>query len=128
MSGNQADLKQLRHDVALANRIIERFGLSGAFGHASARIPGTNTFLLPTRRSPGLAHEDTLLVLDTDEQGQVVTAADPEERRKRTTFSAADKRNNMKQVCAHCHHRVELKQKHQNWGHKRSPADSREPN
>ena len=66
MSGNQADLKQLRHDVALANRIIERFGLSGAFGHASARIPGTNTFLLPTRRSPGLAHEDTLLVLDTD--------------------------------------------------------------
>ena len=44
MSGNQADVKQLRHDVALANRIIERFGLSGAFGDASARIPGTNTF------------------------------------------------------------------------------------
>jgi ribulose-5-phosphate 4-epimerase/fuculose-1-phosphate aldolase len=56
----------LRRDVALANRIIERFGLSNAFGHASARIPGTNTFLLPTRRSPGFADEDTLLVLDTD--------------------------------------------------------------
>ncbi len=56
----------LRRDVALANRIIERVGLSNAFGHVSARIPGTNTFLLPTRRSPGFADEDKLLVLDTD--------------------------------------------------------------
>lgn len=55
----------LRRDVALANRIIERFGLSNAFGHVSARVPGTNKFLLPTRRSPGFAGADTLLVLDT---------------------------------------------------------------
>jgi ribulose-5-phosphate 4-epimerase/fuculose-1-phosphate aldolase len=56
----------LRRDVALANRIIERCGLSSAFGHASARIPGTNTFLIPTRRSPGFADEDKLLVCDVD--------------------------------------------------------------
>jgi ribulose-5-phosphate 4-epimerase/fuculose-1-phosphate aldolase len=56
----------LRHDVALANRILERTGLSNAFGHASARIPGTRTFLLPTRRSPGFAEADALLVVDTD--------------------------------------------------------------
>lgn len=56
----------LRRDVALANRIIERFGLSNAFGHVSARIPGTNTFFMPTRRSPGLAGASTLLVLDTE--------------------------------------------------------------
>lgn len=56
----------LRRDVALGNRIIERFGLSGAFGHVSARIPGTNTFYLPTRRSPGLASANTLLILDTE--------------------------------------------------------------
>ena len=62
MDGHQ----ELRRDVALANRIIERFGLSNAFGHASGRIPGTTTFYLPTRRSPGLADERTLLVLDTD--------------------------------------------------------------
>jgi L-ribulose-5-phosphate 4-epimerase len=61
-----SDDTQLRHDVALANRIIERFHLSNAFGHVSARIPGTNTFLFPTRRSPGLADERNLLVLDTD--------------------------------------------------------------
>ena len=58
--------KELRHDVALANRIIERFGLSTAFGHASARIPGTNTFYISTRRSPGFADEDNLLIIDTE--------------------------------------------------------------
>ncbi len=62
MSSEQA----LRRDVALANRIIERFGLSNAFGHVSARIPGTNTFYISTRRSPGLADENSLLVIDTD--------------------------------------------------------------
>ena len=58
--------RELRRDVALANRIIERFGLSNAFGHVSARIPGTNTFCFPTRRSPGLASANRLLVLDTE--------------------------------------------------------------
>ena len=58
--------KELRHDVALANRIIERFGLATAFGHASARIPGTNTFYISTRRSPGLADENNLLTIDTE--------------------------------------------------------------
>lgn len=57
---------QLRSEVALANRIIERFGLSNAFGHVSARIPGTNRFYISTRRSPGLADENHLLVIDTD--------------------------------------------------------------
>jgi ribulose-5-phosphate 4-epimerase/fuculose-1-phosphate aldolase len=56
----------LRRDLVIANHIIERFHLSNAFGHVSVRIPGTQTFLFPTRRSPGLAHEDHLLVLDTD--------------------------------------------------------------
>src|SRR5258706_12482642 len=58
--------EELRRDVATANRILERVGLSSAFGHASARLPGTNTFLIPTRRSPGLAEASTLLVLDTE--------------------------------------------------------------
>ena len=56
----------LREDVALANRILERHGLCNAFGHVSARIPGTDTFLLPTRRSPGFADADHLLVVDVD--------------------------------------------------------------
>jgi L-fuculose-phosphate aldolase len=59
-------VEALRRDVAQANRILERMGLSNAFGHASARIPGTSTFLLPTRRSPGLAEAGRLLVIDTE--------------------------------------------------------------
>jgi ribulose-5-phosphate 4-epimerase/fuculose-1-phosphate aldolase len=61
----------LRADVATANRIVERLGLAHAFGHASARVPGTNTFLLPTRRSPGLAEAETLLTIDTE--GRIVS-------------------------------------------------------
>jgi len=64
-------LQALRADVTTANRILERMGLSHAFGHASARIPGTNTFLLPTRRSPGFAEADSLLVIDTE--GRIVS-------------------------------------------------------
>ena len=64
-------LESLRDDVALANRILERVGLAHAFGHASARVPGTNTFLMPTRRSPGLAEAADLLLIDTE--GRVVT-------------------------------------------------------
>jgi ribulose-5-phosphate 4-epimerase/fuculose-1-phosphate aldolase len=56
----------LRRDVALANRIIERCGLSAVFGHVSARIPGTDNFLLPTRRSPRFADATELLVLDSN--------------------------------------------------------------
>jgi L-fuculose-phosphate aldolase len=56
----------LKADVALANLIVERFGLSNAFGHASARIPGTDTFLMPTRRSPGFATAASLLVVDCE--------------------------------------------------------------
>jgi L-fuculose-phosphate aldolase len=56
----------LRRDVALANRIIERFGLSKAFGHVSARIAGTDTFLIPTRRSPAFAEAGKLLLMNTE--------------------------------------------------------------
>ena len=63
--------RQLREDVARANHIIERFGLATAYGHASARIPGTDTFYISTRRSPGLADPDDLLVIDTS--GRVIS-------------------------------------------------------
>ena len=43
------------------------------------------------------------LVLDTDAEGKIVTETDPQKRRELTTFSAEEKRGNMKQVCAHCH-------------------------
>jgi ribulose-5-phosphate 4-epimerase/fuculose-1-phosphate aldolase len=60
----------LRRDVALSNRILHAAGLVTAYGHASARIPSTETFLMPTRSSPALADEERLLVLDLE--GRVV--------------------------------------------------------
>ncbi len=65
-SADSGDLAALRRDVALANRIVHRMGLVTAFGHVSARIPGTDTFLIPTRASPALAEADRLLLLDLD--------------------------------------------------------------
>jgi ribulose-5-phosphate 4-epimerase/fuculose-1-phosphate aldolase len=58
--------EELRRDVALANRIVHAAGLVSAFGHVSARIEGTQTFVFPTRASPALADPQRLLVLDVD--------------------------------------------------------------
>lgn len=56
----------LREDVALANRVAHAAGLVTAFGHVSARVPGTATFLIPPRRSPRFASADGLLTVDLD--------------------------------------------------------------
>ena len=62
------DNAELRRDLVLANRIVHRAGLVTAFGHVSVRLPGSNTFLIPTRASPLLAAENRLLVMDTEGQ------------------------------------------------------------
>lgn len=56
----------LRQDVALANRIAYGEGLVSAFGHVSARVPGTESFLIARRAAPMLARPETLLRLDFD--------------------------------------------------------------
>ena len=43
------------------------------------------------------------LVMDTDAEGNIVTATDPAERLKLVVDSAEQKRTRMKQVCSHCH-------------------------
>ena len=60
----------LRDDVALANRIAYREGLVTAFGHVSARVPGTRSFLIPGRAAPMFARPESLLRVDFD--GNVV--------------------------------------------------------
>jgi ribulose-5-phosphate 4-epimerase/fuculose-1-phosphate aldolase len=65
---NPVDLgaAELRTDVATANHICHEAGLVNVYGHVTARIPGEDLFLVPTRSSPALAAPDTLLVLDFD--------------------------------------------------------------
>lgn len=60
------DLEQTKLDIVTASHILHRQGIAAAFGHVSARIPGTDTFIFPPRMSPALVRKDNLLVLDVD--------------------------------------------------------------
>jgi ribulose-5-phosphate 4-epimerase/fuculose-1-phosphate aldolase len=59
-------LDNIKQDIVTASHILHRQGIAAAFGHVSARIPGTDTFIFPPRMSPALVRKDNLLVLDVD--------------------------------------------------------------
>lgn len=60
------DLDQLKDDIVTASHILHDQGIAAAFGHVSARIPGTDRFIFPPRMSPALVRNDNLLELDID--------------------------------------------------------------
>jgi len=37
------EIAQLKQDIVTASHILHQQGIAAAFGHVSARIPGTNT-------------------------------------------------------------------------------------
>lgn len=60
------DFEQLNQDIVTASHILHRQGIAAAFGHVSARVPGTDTFIFPPRMSPALVRRDNLLLLDVE--------------------------------------------------------------
>jgi len=60
------DLELLKSDVVKASHILHQQGIAAAFGHVSARISGTGTFIFPPRMSPALVRADNLLELDVE--------------------------------------------------------------
>jgi ribulose-5-phosphate 4-epimerase/fuculose-1-phosphate aldolase len=61
----------LRRDLVTANRIAHHEGLFEAFGHISARVPGSqDRFYIARRMSPALVTQDDLLGMDV--RGNVV--------------------------------------------------------
>lgn len=60
------DTDQLKQDIVTASHILHDQGIAAAFGHVSARIPGTDRFIFPPRMSPALVRMDNLLELDVD--------------------------------------------------------------
>jgi HCOMODA/2-hydroxy-3-carboxy-muconic semialdehyde decarboxylase len=60
------NLEPIKRDLVTASHIVHQQGLVGAYGHVSARVPGTNTFLFPARMSPALVRLENLLVLDVE--------------------------------------------------------------
>jgi ribulose-5-phosphate 4-epimerase/fuculose-1-phosphate aldolase len=60
------DLEMIKSDVVKASHILHQQGIAAAFGHVSARIPGTDTFIFPPRMSPALVRAENLLLLDVE--------------------------------------------------------------
>src|ERR1043166_938742 len=60
------DLEQIKQDIVTASHILHHQGIAAAFGHMSARIPGTDRFIFPPRMSPALVRRDNLLELDVE--------------------------------------------------------------
>ena len=56
----------IKSDVVKASHILHQQGIAAAFGHVSARIPETDTFIFPPRMSPALMRADNLLELDVE--------------------------------------------------------------
>lgn len=65
----------LKRDVISACRILGEQKLVAGFGHVSARLPDSESFLLTPRISLALVEEDDLLTLDLD--GKVVEGRHP---------------------------------------------------
>jgi len=68
-------LQRIRKDLIGACRILTDKKLVEGFGHVSARIPGTDRFLLTPRIGLALVQENDLLTMNLD--GQVVQGRQP---------------------------------------------------
>lgn len=68
-------LSRLKKDIISACRILSEEELVHGFGHVSARIPGTDRFLLTPRISLSLVQEKDLLTLNL--KGEVVRGKSP---------------------------------------------------
>lgn len=65
------DIGKLKERVATATRILFEMGLADFYGHASARIPGTQQILIKPSISPlGTVRPEDILVVDMDHYQQ----------------------------------------------------------
>ena len=63
-------LQDLKYLLVTACKVLANQGLTDAFGHISVRIPGTDSFYIPSFMSPALVRESDLLILDFE--GKVI--------------------------------------------------------
>jgi ribulose-5-phosphate 4-epimerase/fuculose-1-phosphate aldolase len=63
---NKEAIEQLKEKLILANKILEFLKMATPFGHVSARIPGTETFLITGPVAPGMATMEDIVVCDMD--------------------------------------------------------------
>ena len=68
-------VNQLRKDIVSASRILSHLRLVEGFGHVSARIPESESFLITPRISLALVREEQLLTMNL--KGEVVEGSHP---------------------------------------------------
>lgn len=68
-------VNQLRKDIVSASRILSHLRLVEGFGHVSARIPKSESFLITPRISLALVREEQLLTMNL--KGEVVEGSHP---------------------------------------------------
>lgn len=72
---DSAELDPLKRKLVTACHILDNEGVTDAYGHISARIPGASAFLTLANVSPGCATPDRLIMLDFD--GRYLGGAEP---------------------------------------------------
>ena len=63
-AADEATIQKLKEQLIVANKVLDYEKLATPFGHISARIPGTDTFLITGNVAPGMATIDDILVCD----------------------------------------------------------------
>jgi L-ribulose-5-phosphate 4-epimerase len=70
-----ATLTQLKKDIVSASRILSHLRLVEGFGHVSARLPDSDSFLITPRIGLAMVREDQLLTMNM--KGEVVEGDQP---------------------------------------------------
>ena len=70
-----ATLTQLKKDIVSASRILSHLRLVEGFGHVSARLPDSDSFLITPRIGLAMVREDQLLTMNMN--GEVVEGDQP---------------------------------------------------
>src|SRR3990170_6211673 len=71
-----ADIDELKRTLVTASHIISNEGLAQGYGHVSARIPGTDRYLMPAISSPALVKYEDILTFNLDNE-RVEGTGDP---------------------------------------------------
>lgn len=72
---DEPTIRELKEKLIIANKILDKEGLTSPMGHISVRVPGTETFLITRIIAPGMATIDDVVVCNME--GEVVEGKHP---------------------------------------------------
>ena len=63
-----SDIDEIKRLLVEASHIIANEGLADAYGHMSARVPGTDRYIMPAVASPALAKVEDILTINLNDE------------------------------------------------------------